>query len=79
MPPPPPLYNFWNAERACGQSSGEYAFLEFRTGGRIIGTSLTSYTTRLAVTLFSRIFTGEGTLGYIGCDSTEHRGQKQYV
>jgi hypothetical protein len=32
----------------------------------------------LAVNLFSRIFTGEGTLGlgYLGCDSTEHRGQR---
>ncbi len=27
-------------------------------------------------TLFSRIFTGEGTIGYMGCDSTEHRGQR---
>ncbi len=30
----------------------------------------------LAVTLFSRVFTGDGTIGYMGCDSTEHRGQR---
>ncbi len=34
------------------------------------------YTVILAVTLFSRIFTGEGTIGYMGGDSTEHRGQR---
>ncbi len=31
---------------------------------------------RLAVTLFARIFTGEGTAGYMGCNFTEHRGQR---
>ncbi len=31
---------------------------------------------RLAVTLSSWIFTGEGTIGFMGCDSTEHRGQR---
>jgi hypothetical protein len=30
---------------------------------------------RLSVTLFSRIFTGEETIENMGCDSTEHRGQ----
>jgi hypothetical protein len=40
-----------------------------------VSRSLTSYTIILAVTLFSRIFTGEGTLGYMGCDSTEQRGK----
>jgi hypothetical protein len=38
--------------------------------------SLTSYTNRLAVTLFSSIFSGEGTIGYIGCDNAEHKGQR---
>jgi hypothetical protein len=38
--------------------------------------SLTSYTNRLAVTLFCRIFSGEGTIGYIGCDSTEQKRSK---
>jgi hypothetical protein len=38
--------------------------------------SLTSYSNRLAVTLFCRIFSREGTIGYIGCDSTEHKGQR---
>ncbi len=32
---------------------------------------LTSLTTRLVVTLFSGIFTGDGATGYKGCDSTE--------
>jgi hypothetical protein len=36
---------------------------------------VTSYTIKLAFTLFSRIFTGEGTIGYMGCNSTEHRGR----
>jgi hypothetical protein len=38
--------------------------------------SLTGYTIRPAVTLFSSIFTHEGTIVYMGCDRTEHRGQK---
>jgi hypothetical protein len=29
-----------------------------------------------SVILFPRIFTGEGTIGYMGCYSTEHRGQR---
>jgi hypothetical protein len=37
-------------------------------------TSLTISIIRLAVTLFPRIFTGEGTKGYVGCDSSEQRG-----
>ena len=37
---------------------------------------LTSYIIRLASTLFSCIFTGEGTIGNMVCDSTEHRGQR---
>jgi hypothetical protein len=37
---------------------------------------LTSNTIRLAVTLFSCVFTGEGSIGYMGCDSTGHRGQR---
>ncbi len=37
-----------------------------------------SYTAvRLAITAFSRIFTGEGTLGYMGCPkSKERKGQR---
>ncbi len=31
---------------------------------------------RLAVTLFSRIFTGEGTIWYMGCDSTHNRTKR---
>jgi hypothetical protein len=38
--------------------------------------SLSSYTDRLAFTLFCRIFSGEGTIGYIGCDSTEQKRSK---
>ncbi len=34
------------------------------------------YTIRLAIALFPRIFTGEGTIGCMGCDSTEQRGQR---
>ncbi len=37
---------------------------------------LTRNTNRLAVTLFSRYFTRERTREYMGCDSTEHRGQR---
>jgi hypothetical protein len=33
-------------------------------------------TVRLASTLFSHIFTGEGTIKYMDCDSTEHRGKR---
>jgi hypothetical protein len=33
-------------------------------------------TRKLVITLFSRFFTGERTIGYISCDSTEHRGQR---
>ncbi len=32
-------------------------------------------TIRHASTLFSRIFTEEGTVGYVGCNRTEHKGQ----
>ncbi len=38
---------------------------------------VTSYTIKLAFTLFSRIFTGEGTIGYMDCNSTEHRGRER--
>jgi hypothetical protein len=41
--------------------------------------TLNTYIIRLAVTLFCRIFTGEGTtgiIGYIGCDSKEHKEVK---
>jgi hypothetical protein len=37
---------------------------------------LTSYTIRLAVTLFYRIFSRDGTTGCMGCDSTEHIAQR---
>jgi hypothetical protein len=43
---------------------------------RAASRTITSYTIRLAVTLFSCIFTGEGFIEYIGCDSTEHRGHR---
>ncbi len=37
----------------------------------------TSYTIRLqSCTLFARFFTGKGTIGYLGCNSTAHRCQK---
>ncbi len=38
--------------------------------------SLTSYKIRLAVPLFSRIFTEEGAIGHIGGNSTEQRGRR---
>jgi hypothetical protein len=34
-------------------------------------TYYSSYTKRLEVALFSRIFTGYGTRRYMGCDNTE--------
>ncbi len=41
-----------------------------------LGESLTNYTNRRAVNLFSCNFTGEGSIGYLVCDSAEHRGQR---
>jgi hypothetical protein len=35
---------------------------------------MTSYTIRVEITLFSQIFTGREL--NMGCDSTEHRGQR---
>ncbi len=46
------------------------------TGKNVTGYSVSTYKLfRLAVTLFSRIFTGKGTIGNMGCDSAEHKGQ----
>jgi hypothetical protein len=38
--------------------------------------SLFGYNIRLEITLFSRNFSGEGTVGYMVYDSTENKGQK---